>query len=151
MYKKDKLHQGRFTPKNPEKYKGNPREIYYRSSWELQLMIILDSEKNVIQWNSEETIVPYISPVDNRPHRYFVDFWVKKRNRDGEVEEVLIEVKPKKFLTKPAERKRKTKQYIQEVQAFAVNQAKWKYAEEYARKRGMKFMIMTEDHLRPRR
>jgi hypothetical protein len=148
MYGKN-LYQGKFTPKNPKKYKGNPKDIVYRSSWELQLMVILDSEPNVIKWSSEEVVIPYVSPVDGKPHRYFMDFWVMTKNRrTGEVNETLIEVKPKKFLSPPAERKRKTKKYLEEVRYFAVNQAKFEAAKRYAEKRGMKFTIMTEDHLK---
>ena len=46
----------------------------------------------VIKWSSEEYIIPYISPVDNRPHRYYPDFYVKVRNADNIVEEWIVEV-----------------------------------------------------------
>ena len=40
-------YQGRFKPKNPSKYMGDPTNIIYRSSWELRLMSYLDDHKNV--------------------------------------------------------------------------------------------------------
>ena len=65
--------QGLYTPKNPKKYIGDLRRITYRSSWELHAFKWCDFNTNVIQWNSEEVVVPYRSPVDGRMHRYFVD------------------------------------------------------------------------------
>ena len=47
----------------------------------------------------------------------------------------------------PVKKKRITKQYINEVTTWGVNQAKWKAAEEFCLDRGWQFMLMTEDHL----
>ena len=65
--------KGMFKPKNPQKYRGDPTNIIYRSSFELKLMVYLDQHPEVISWGSEEIIIPYKSPIDNRYHRYFVD------------------------------------------------------------------------------
>jgi hypothetical protein len=108
----------------------------------------LDRNKDIISWASEELIVPYISPVDNRVHRYFPDFLVKLRNKEGQLKTLMIEVKPKKQTQPPMQQRRITKQYITEVTTWGVNQAKWKAAEEYCLDRGWKFIIMTEEHLR---
>lgn len=145
-----KYHQGIFKPKNPEKYKGDANNIIFRSSWEREIMIKLDRSPSVIQWSSEETVIPYISPIDNKPHRYFVDFWVKKKNAsDGKIVELLIEVKPKSQTKPPLPNKSKkpSKSYLIEVQTWGVNSAKWKAAMEYCNKRGMQFVIMTEDEI----
>ena len=75
---KMKTYKGYFKPKNPKKYKGDPTNIIYRSSWECKLMIRLDEDPNVISWGSEEIIIPYRSPIDNKIHRYFVDFIVTR-------------------------------------------------------------------------
>ena len=107
----------------------------------------LDKNPDIISWASEELIVPYISPVDNKRHRYFPDFLVKIRTKDGRLKTMMIEVKPKKQIQPPEPRKRVTKQYINEVTTYAVNQAKWKYAIEYCKDHGWEFMLMTEDHL----
>lgn len=146
-------YKGRFVPKNPAKYKGNPTNIIYRSLWELKLMSYLDGHPGVIKWSSEEVVIPYRSPIDGRMHRYFPDFWVKKKNRDGLVETVLIEVKPYKqtqppnIKTKLTPKGRLSRRYLGEVKTYGINQAKWKAAEEYCKDRNMKFQILTEKEL----
>jgi len=106
-----------------------------------------DDNTNILEWGSEEIIIPYISPVDNKVHRYFPDFYIKYRNTKGEVLHEIIEVKPKKQTKPPKEPKRKTKRYINEVATYLVNQAKFKAANEYCKDRKFKFRILTEDHL----
>lgn len=148
MSQKDgKYHQGRFVPKHPQKYRGDPTNIIYRSSWELRMMRYLDSNSNVLEWASEEVIVPYWSPVDNRPHRYFPDFIARVRRPDSSIRTVMIEVKPKAQTREPKVQSKKTKRYITEVTTWAVNQAKWKAAKEYCENRDWDFTIMTEDHI----
>ena len=140
-------YSGLFRPKNPQKYVGDPNNIVYRSSWECRVMDWLDRNRDIISWASEELIVPYISPIDNRVHRYFPDFLVKVRNKEGQLKTLMIEVKPKKQTQPPIQQRRVTKQYITEVTTWGVNQAKWKAAEEYCLDRGWQFKIMTEEHL----
>jgi hypothetical protein len=140
-------YSGRFIPKNPQKYVGDPTNIIYRSSWEVKVMSWLDRNDDIISWQSEETIVPYKSPVDGRWHRYFPDFIVKVKTRDNKIKTMMLEVKPKKQTQPPEPRKRVTKQYIQEVSTWGVNQSKWKAATEYCLDRGWEFKILTEDHL----
>jgi len=140
-------YQGIFRPKNPKKYIGNSNNIVYRSSWECRVMNWFDQNEDIISWASEELIVPYKSPVDNRFHRYFPDFIVKVKTRDGTMKTLMIEVKPKKQTIPPEPRKRVTKQYVTEVTTYGVNQAKWKAAQEYCLDRGWEFKIMTEEHL----
>lgn len=110
-------------------------------------MSFLDSDPRVIEWSSEEIIVPYKSPVDNRYHRYFVDFWVKMQTVEG-IKVYLIEIKPKKQSQPPQQKKRVTKQYIQEVATWGINQAKWNAANEYCLDRGWQFKVLTEDDLK---
>lgn len=141
-------YKGKFTPKNPKKYTGDYKNIIYRSSWEAKFMNWCDTNSNVMSWSSEEIIIPYKSPVDNRYHRYFVDFFIKLRTSDGSIKAYLIEVKPKKQTKEPEKKKRVTKQYIQEVVTWGVNQAKWKAATEYCLDRGWEFKILTEDELK---
>ena len=113
------------------------------------MMKYCDSHPGVLSWSSEEHIVPYISPIDNRPHRYFVDFVVTVQKPDGTTETLMIEVKPK-AQTKPPKRPangKVTRRFIREVETWGVNSAKWAAAEKYCEKRGWKFIHMTEDHL----
>lgn len=142
------LRQGFFKPSNPNKYKGDSTNIQYRSGWELKLMSRLDKDPNVIWWQSEETIIPYRSPIDNRIHRYFVDFTVKTKDINGGTKTRLIEVKPaSQCRPPPLMEGRKTKRYINEVMRWGVNSAKWKAAREYCKDRGYEFIIMTEKEL----
>ena len=142
-----KTYKGRYSPKNPGKYKGDPTGIIYRSLWERKLMVYLDENKSVIQWSSEEIAIPYISPLDNRYHRYFPDFYVKAVDKNGNIVEQLLEVKPRKETIEPTKKKRITKQYITEVTTWGKNQAKWKAAEEYCLDRGWQFKLITEKEL----
>jgi hypothetical protein len=143
-------YKGIFQPKNANKYRGDPSNIVYRSGWELKLMMHLDSHPDVLEWSSEEIIIPYRSPLDGRIHRYFPDFYVKKRNTNGIIEKVLIEVKPAAQVTPPSiqeNKKKPSKRYIKEVATYVVNQAKWEAAQNYCLDRQWKFMLMTEKEL----
>lgn len=142
-----KYHQGKFKPKNPSKYKGDPTNIVYRSSWEMKLMMYLDKHQDVIWWQSEELFIPYRSPVDNKLHRYFVDFVAKVKKSDGRIETIMIEVKPAKQTIAPNKPKNPSKKYISEVFTYGINSAKWKAAESYCKDRGWVFQIFTEKEL----
>lgn len=141
-------YKGPFRPKNPEKYKGDPTNIVYRSRWELIVMQKLDAHPDVLEWSSEEINIRYRSPLDNRIHRYFPDFYMKRRGQDGKIESFLIEVKPK-AQTKPpkVQNGKPTKRYINEVATWGINSAKWAAAEEFCKDRGWTFMKITEDDL----
>ncbi|MBL97115.1 MAG: head completion protein [Legionellales bacterium] len=141
-------YSGRYRPSHPKKYKGDPTNIIYRSLWERKFMVWCDKNENVLQWGSEEIVIPYISPVDRRVHRYFPDFYVKAKTRDDLIKKYIVEVKPEKQCMAPKRPKRQTKNYITEVKTFGVNQAKWKAAVEYCKDRNMEFMILTEKHLK---
>ena len=140
-------YKGHFKPRNPQKYKGDPTSIVYRSSWELRYMSYLDTHQDVIQWSSEELIIPYRSPLDNKVHRYFPDFQVQLRKRDGAIENVVVEIKPAKETKPPVVQNKPTKRYLHEVYTWGINSAKWKAAEEFCKDRKWKFMIMTEKEL----
>jgi hypothetical protein len=140
-------YKGKFRPNNIEKYKGNPTNIVYRSLWELKFMRHLDSHPNVLSWSSEEIIIPYVSPMDNRIHRYFPDFWVKVKDNENNINTMLVEIKPLCQVNAPTVQKKMTKKYLTEVKTYAVNSAKWKAAQEYCADRKWIFKIMTEKEL----
>ena len=142
-----KTYKGFFKPKYPQKYKGNAGNIIFRSSWERQVMKWLDENVNVLEWSSEELAIPYLSPVDNRYHRYYPDFVAKLKKTDDSISTLIIEVKPAMQTKEPKPSKRKTQKYITEVMTWGVNQAKWKYAQEYCADRGWEFKILTEDNI----
>lgn len=140
-------YKGYFKPRNPSKYNGDPSNIIYRSSWEAKLMKYLDDHPDVIKWSSEEICIPYRSPVDNKLHRYFPDFVIKKKNSQGLIETLMIEVKPKSQTVPPKIQKKPSKKYVNEVFTWGINSAKWKAAQQFCEDRKWKFVIMTEDQL----
>ena len=142
-------YSGKFKPKNYKKYKGDPTKIFYRSLWERKFMVYCDNNDAIIEWGSEEIIIPYRSPIDKKVHRYFPDFYIKYVNSKGQAIREIIEVKPKSQTLPPKEQKRRTQKFLREVATYAVNQAKWKAAEEFCTDRRMKFRILTEEHLLP--
>jgi hypothetical protein len=140
---KRKPYKGRFIPNDPSKYKGNPRNIIYRSMWERHCMRYFDNNVNVLEWASEEVSIPYQSPLDGKVHRYYPDFLVKvKRGPDTQI--IVIEVKPEKQTKPPKQGKRKTKGYLYEVKEWGKNNAKWHAAKDYCDKRGWEFSVWTE-------
>jgi hypothetical protein len=106
-----------------------------------------DNNNSVVEWGSEIAVIPYMSPVDRRVHRYFVDFYLKIVDKSGGITKYLIEIKPDRFTKPPPIPERKTKKFIQEVMQYGVNQAKWKAADEFCLDRGMKFLVLTENDL----
>ena len=142
-----KTYKGKFRTKNPSKYKGDVNNIVYRSLWELRFMKWCDSNFSVQEWGSETVIVPYISPLDKKVHRYFVDFYIKILDKNGGLQKYLIEIKPERFTKPPSIPARKTKAFIDEVFQYGVNEAKWKAAFEFCQDRNMKFMVLTEKDL----
>ena len=140
-------YKGRYQPTNPLKYKGNFRNIIYRSLWERKFMKYCDRNPNILEWGSEEFCLPYKSPLDNKVHRYFPDFYIKVRESTGKIKKMIIEVKPKRQCMEPKPQKKKTRTYIYEVREYAKNQAKWKAATEYCLDRGLEFKILTETEL----
>ena len=140
-------YKGRYKPQNPQKYRGNPTKIIYRSLWERKFMVFCDTQDTVLSWGSEEVVVPYKSPIDNQLHRYYVDFIVTVENKKGFKETLLIEIKPEKQCSSPKKKKKITRSYIQEVKTWGINKAKWNSAAKYAKNRGWKFKILTEKTL----
>jgi Holliday junction resolvase len=110
------------------------------------MMKWLDIHPNVIWWNSEELVIAYRSPVDNKMHRYFPDFIAKMRQKDGSVMTYVIEVKPDAQTRMPVQKK-KTKRFIQEAATYAVNQEKWRAADIFCQEHGWKFLVLTEKDL----
>lgn len=141
-YPKPKL----WVPKNPEKYQGDSSNIWVRSSWELRVYKWMDQNPNVISWSSEEVVVPYLSPIDNKWHRYFPDVIAKIKTKN-KVVVYMVEIKPYYQTVEPEPKKKVTKTYINEVYTWGINSAKWKYAKDFCRERGWEFKILTEKEL----
>lgn len=137
------FHKRRYVPVFPEKYTGDPTNIIMRSSWETKFASWCDKNPGIVKWSSEETVVPYRCPTDEKIHRYFIDF--KITTSAGKT--YLVEVKPAKQTQPPEYPGRRTQRYLVESLTFMKNQAKWKAANEYAKDRGWEFKIITEYEL----
>lgn len=140
--------KGKFRPKNPEKYAGDVNDIVYRSRLELRLMSWLDEHPDVVAWASEELAIPYVSPKDNKVHRYYPDMLVRKRLPDGRTEVLVVEVKPERETREPvpprATGTRARRRFLREVATWGVNSAKWAAAEAFCADRGWRFVKLTE-------
>lgn len=137
-------YKGKYRVKNPAKYIGDPETVTYRSSWELAAMNWVDRNPSVLEWSSEEVVVPYICATDLKPHRYFLDFKLKMENGDI----YLVEIKPSKETKPPKRQGKKKAKFLEEAATFAKNQSKWTAARKYAEMRGWKFVIWDENTLK---
>jgi len=138
-------YKGKYNLINPHKYKGNKHNVIYRSLWERKFMVYLDKTPNIIKWSSEELAIPYMSPVDNKRHRYYPDFLVTVRNNKG-IHTYLCEIKPKKYCKPP--KNRKSKYFLSEQKTYSVNMAKWRAAEKLCIQQGWEWKVITEKELK---
>jgi hypothetical protein len=138
-----KTYKGKFTPKNLKKYRGDAQKITYRSMWERQTFKWIDNQSDIVEWNSEEVVIPYRCQTDNKMHRYFIDVYFKT----AAGKKYLIEIKPDKQ-TKPPRGTRKTKRYIKEALTYVKNQCKWEAARDFAELNDCEFCIWTEHTLK---
>lgn len=136
-------YRGKFSPQNPSKYVGDVDNIIFRSSWERNLFRWCDMNSDVLQYSSEEIVIPYRSKVDGKMHRYFVDMVIKFKTGA----KVLVEVKPESFLKMPKKGKNQMR-FIDEAKEYAKNVAKWQAADEWAKKHDMVFQVWTQETLR---
>lgn len=143
-------YKGKYNPKNPGKYIGNIKDIVWRSLWERGVMKWCDENTNVIKWNSEGVVIPYVLLEDNSVHRYFMDFYIQFSNG----KKVLVEVKPSAQTKPPKQSPKSPNNYrsrnrlIKETRTYSKNISKWKAAKSFADKHGMEFLIWTEYHLK---
>lgn len=146
--KNNKYFQGIYSPINKNKYKGNVPPAY-RSSLEKNFFLYFDKNPNVIAWASESIIVPYYNDVDKKVHKYYVDLIAAIKDEKGTVTKYLIELKPYSQTQPPKQSdKKKRSTVLYENLMYHQNQCKWKAASEYAAKKGMKFMVLTEKFLK---
>ena len=140
-------YKGKYKPSFPEKYRGDPTNIIYRSLWERKFCVYCDTNEKILEWSSEEKCIPYRSPIDGRIHRYFPDFLIKVKEANGSIKKYMIEIKPSKQTVPPQKPQRQTKKYISEVYEYAKNQSKWEAAKDWCADRGYEFKIITEHEL----
>ena len=145
-----KRYKGKYKVKNPQKYIGDSTNVIYRSLMELNFMKWCERSEKVLKWNSEEVVIPYISPMDKKRHRYFPDFLIQT-NKGWTLIEVkpLIQTKPpKKILIEKVTLKKK-RRYVKAVKTWLVNEAKWNAAKKVCEVNGWKFELLTEKQLQP--
>jgi len=149
--KPDKYYSGEYHPINTEKYVGDHNDIIYRSKWEYNFCFYCDNEDKILKWESEpeKHTIPYTVIEKNNyvNRRYIPDFWIQVEN-NGELEELIIEIKPYKDTIEPKEPKKKSikslENYEYSLKMYLSNLNKWEQAEKYCKKRSMKFFILTE-------
>jgi hypothetical protein len=130
----------KFLPKNKEKYVGDVNSIVCRSLWERSVCKFFDENSNILKWASEEITIPYINPFDNKVHTYYPDFLVQFKTPEGN-KSWLIEIKPKKQVVLKENSSKKEKI------TWAINNAKWKAAENYCLKHNFEFKVLTEKEI----
>ena len=148
---KSKFRQGYYKLENLDKYVGDPAKIIYRSSWEHRFCRYCDLDARVIKWASEPIGIKYMSPIDGKEHKYYVDFYMRTKIGDR-ISDILVEVKPAASLIRPVlEGKKITTKKLQaynyNLKTWIINKSKFEAAKMYAEGRGYKFMVVTEDFL----
>lgn len=137
-----------YSPTYPKKYVGKNKNIVVRSSYEAKFCRWLDLNPNVLEWASEALEIEYYDPTVMKKRRYFPDFYMKVKDKDGKIKKYIIEIKPNKETYKPIIRKnKKPTALLQEQKKWEVNQAKWKAAVNWCNKFGFEFKIVTEKQL----
>ena len=143
--------QGYYKLDNPDKYIGDPTKIIYRSSWEYRFCKYCDNTADVLKWSSEPVGIPYLHPLDNKLHTYYVDYYMRLKKASN-YEDIFAEVKPKASLIKPVLEgqkitTKKLKNHNYALKTWLINRAKFSAAKLYAEQKGSRFILVTEDFL----
>jgi hypothetical protein len=151
-------YKGKYKPTNTTKYRGDSANIIYRSLLERRFMVYCDTNATVRWWASEELYIPYVSPIDGKWHRYFVDFVIGIDDAHGVEQTIMVEIKPYRqciapkvriFEGKVDRRRRDYRDYVRSVKDWGINSAKWAAANQYCKERGWVFKIITDKDLKP--
>lgn len=135
-----KWNQGEYKLINPQKYIGTKAPIY-KSAWERSFMALCDKHPNVVQWAYESIQIPYRNPLKLTQSIYIPDFLIVYEDKNGRQHAELVEVKP---ISQTLSERAKTRN---DRLAVALNHEKWKAAEKWCKRFGIKFRIMTEEQL----
>ncbi len=150
-----KYDQGYYKLINENKYISNPTQIIYRSSLERKFCDFVDKSSKILKWGSEVVSIPYKS-FDNKMHTYHMDFYIEIENKDNPngMDRILVEVKPhiESMMiinnTPPKKPKKSTPTSLRNweyaLKEYMRNKYKWNAAQEYARIKNMKFVVVTE-------
>lgn len=128
------------------KFSDNNLYVQYKSKLERIAFHYADINPKIKYFSVEPFHIPYVKPIDNKVHRYFIDMYIEFVTGD----KFLVEVKSSSETRQPEKPKNKKGilRYKEAVQTFLVNTAKWKSATEFAKTKGMKFIILTENELK---
>ena len=99
-----KARKGFFKLENPGKYRGDPNRLIFRSGLEYKLFKFLDRTPSIIEWASDgldwngfstggTNFIPYFDPVTQKFRRYFYDVWAIVKDRQGNLQTWITEVK----------------------------------------------------------
>jgi len=135
-----------FQPKFPEKYKGK-WPIIMRSQWERTFAQWCDVNPSVLSWVSEGLEIPYYDPIKRKSRRYYPDFMVKVLDKNKKEVIYVIEIKPLRETIPPKKGNKSDRTKIHEQVTYVTNQAKWKAAIDFCKKRNYEFRIFTENEL----
>jgi hypothetical protein len=141
--------QGYYSVINKDKYIGFTAAPIFRSSLELELFRILDTNSVVVRWTSEsdQTIIKYRNPffgkkrgkrVTTEWFTYHPDAYVELR--DGScIRKYVVEVKPESKMQKPV-----ASDDIRTKIEYIIVKAKEEAAKEWCKARDMEYIIVTE-------
>lgn len=133
-----KYAQGKFRPKNPDKYIGGSMPTY-RSSWEFHFMKFCDENPSIYKWASEAIKIPYRNPFTGKQTIYVPDFFIHYVDQNGKQKTEVIEIKPEMHTLKE-----KTGRNRRNQLHWALNQVKWEAARNWCKSKGIAFRIITE-------
>lgn len=136
-----KFARGKFTVTNTEKYVGNSSPTY-RSSWEWNFMNFCDKDPRILKWASEAVKIPYKDPFTGRQTIYVPDFFIQYADKKGVMQVELIEIKPQSQTLLEKAGKNRNNQL-----QWAKNQVKWRAAQSWCSKQGIKFRVLNEQDL----
>lgn len=144
MARRKRASKTKFSPRNPGKYVGT-LPIISRSSWELFFMQKMDTNPNIIRWASESIAIPYLSPKDNRTHKYYPDFIIEIKTTDGSIIKQVIEIKPMSQCLPGTSKKADV--LARQNLVYHINQAKWEAAKQMCQQNNFTFLVLTEEDL----
>ena len=154
---KYKSKKGWYTLQNPNKFippvdthmksfNESSNSIEFKSSLEEKAWRYFDLVPKVKRFSIEPLYIPYLSPKDNRYHRYFIDAYVEFEDK-----KFLVEVKSSNETVPPKKPKKSTSKseyyYQKAVMTYKINQAKWNSTINYCKDKGLNFIILTEKEL----
>lgn len=139
--KNSKYHQG-YVDKNKcrklyDSVKDEP--IIYRSGLELQFINFCEMNDTILKWSSEPIAIKYYNRLKKKEANYYPDYVIEMKNKSGETQHVIVEIKPYGQTKMPKEN---DSRWLKEM--WVINTDKWNAATKFAKDHNAKFIIVTE-------